>query len=102
MLPAMSDHEKQDRNGLPSPEQLGRLSDSDVLKMIRGACQPGNLALAEMQRRTSARLVSAVDRFNAASSREANQMRCLTRVILFVAVVQLVTTVVNCAVAAGH
>ena len=62
---------------LPSAADLARMSDTDVIDRIVKSGQPGNSALAEMQRR-----------FSKASKLHGIWMLCLTVVILFFTAVQ--------------
>ena len=79
----------------PSAAELETMCDAQVIDLIVKANQPGNSALAEMQRRTSKDLVCAVKAFDEASTKQAAQMRCLTFVILMVAIVQVLLLVFN-------
>ena len=80
----------------PSAAELRELSKAEVIDQIVEAGQPGNSALAEIQRRSAKKIVDAVKDFDRASERQAKWMRRLTVAILAVALAQVVATVGSC------
>ena len=76
---------------IPSAAELRQMSDDKLVDQIVESGQTGNSTLAEMQRRTSDRLVSAVRNFDKASTRQANRMTWLTICIGVVAILQLLS-----------
>ena len=78
---------------LPSAAELRQVSDDKLVDQIVESGQPGNSALAEMQRRTSERLVRAVRDFDNVSTRQANRMTYLTICIGVLALLQFLVLV---------
>ena len=78
-------------------DQLKRMSDEELVRQVVRLGQPGNSVLTEAQLRSSQRLLRSVEEFRQTSEQQGTRMTCLTRVILFFAVVQAVVVVLQVA-----